>query len=258
MRIPAVARTCRRCGRGRGSRQGRGSGLTRRTEESALDGAPSRPSPNCPCMWRLNAASLHAKDRGTGGAQASAFFLNRSAHVEGYTFEGYRNPDGSVGTRNVLAITTTVQCVAGVVDHVLQRIRSELLPRFVNVDDAIGLEHIYGCGVAIDAPDADIPIRTLRNISLNPNFAGGLMVVGLGCEKLPPERLLPLGAVTAGSRLRFGAFAGRNARRFRGDDRCHHGGRREAPRAAGCTPARKVPCIGSSACSAAAATPSPA
>src|SRR5262252_2597916 len=113
--------------------------------------------------------------------------------LEGFTFEGYRNPDGSVGTRNVLAITTTVQCVAGVVDHAVQRIRSELLPRFANVDDAIGLEHIYGCGVAIDAPDADIPIRTLRNISLNPNFGGGLMVVGLGCEKLQPERLLPPG-----------------------------------------------------------------
>jgi len=117
--------------------------------------------------------------------------------LEGYTFEGYRNPDGSVGTRNVLAITTTVQCVAGVVDHAVQRIRSELLGRFANVDDAIGLEHIYGCGVAIDAPDADIPIRTLRNISLNPNFGGGLMVVGLGCEKLQPQRLLPFGTVTA-------------------------------------------------------------
>ena len=37
--------------------------------------------------------------------------------LEGYTFEGYRNADGSVGTRNILAITTTVQCVAGVVEH---------------------------------------------------------------------------------------------------------------------------------------------
>ena len=38
------------------------------------------------------------------------------APLEGYTFEGYRNPDGSVGTRNILAITQTVQCVAGVTD----------------------------------------------------------------------------------------------------------------------------------------------
>ena len=115
--------------------------------------------------------------------------------LEGYTFEGFRNPDGSVGTRNILAITQTVQCVAGVTDFALQRIKSELLPKFPNVDDVVALEHGYGCGVAIDAPDAVIPIRTLRNISLNPNFGGEVMVVSLGCEKLQPERLLPPGSI---------------------------------------------------------------
>ncbi len=114
--------------------------------------------------------------------------------LEGYTFEGFRNPDGSVGTRNILAITQTVQCVAGVTDFAVQRIKSELLPKFPNVDDVVALEHGYGCGVAIDAPDAVIPIRTLRNISLNPNFGGEVMVVSLGCEKLQPERLLPPGS----------------------------------------------------------------
>ena len=114
--------------------------------------------------------------------------------LAGYTFEGFRNADGSVGTRNILAITTTVQCVAGVVEHAVARIKAELLPRFPNVDDVVGLEHGYGCGVAIDAPDAQIPIRTLRNISKNPNFGGEIMVVSLGCEKLQPERLLPPGS----------------------------------------------------------------
>ncbi len=115
--------------------------------------------------------------------------------LEGYTFEGFRNPDGSVGTRNILAITQTVQCVAGVTDFAVQRIKAELLPRFANVDDVVALEHSYGCGVAIDAPDAVVPIRTLRNISLNPNFGGEVMVVSLGCEKLQPERLLPPGSI---------------------------------------------------------------
>jgi galactarate dehydratase len=96
-----------------------------------------------------------------------------------------------VGTRNILAITTTVQCVAGVVDFAVRRIKAELLPRYPNVDDVVGLEHTYGCGVAIDAPGAEIPIRTLRNISLNPNFGGEVMVVSLGCEKLQPGRLMP-------------------------------------------------------------------
>ncbi|WP_304306912.1 UxaA family hydrolase, partial [Pseudacidovorax intermedius] len=115
--------------------------------------------------------------------------------LEGYTFEGYRNADGSVGTRNILAITQTVQCVAGVTDFAVQRIKAELLPRYPNVDDVVALEHSYGCGVAIDAPDAVVPIRTLRNISLNPNFGGEVMVVSLGCEKLQPERLLPPGSI---------------------------------------------------------------
>ncbi len=116
--------------------------------------------------------------------------------LDGYTFEGYRNADGSVGTRNILAITTTVQCVSGVVEFAVARIKVELLPKYPNVDDVVGLEHTYGCGVAIDAPDAIIPIRTLRNISLNPNFGGEVMVVSLGCEKLQPERLLPSGSFT--------------------------------------------------------------
>ena len=111
--------------------------------------------------------------------------------LEGYTFEGFLNDDGSVGTKNILGITTTVQCVAATVDFAVRRIKSELLPRYANVDDVIALTHNYGCGVAIDAPDAEIPIRTLHNLSLNPNLGGAPMVVSLGCEKLQPVRLLP-------------------------------------------------------------------
>jgi galactarate dehydratase len=123
--------------------------------------------------------------------------------LEGHTFQGYRNADGSVGTRNLLAITTTVQCVAGVLDFAVDRIRAELLPKYPNVDDVIGLEHSYGCGVAIDAPDAEIPIRTLRHISQNPNFGGEVMVLSLGCEKLQPERLLPPGTIPIGGHVRL-------------------------------------------------------
>jgi galactarate dehydratase len=123
--------------------------------------------------------------------------------LEGFTFEGYRNPDGSVGTRNLLAISTTVQCVAGVLDVAVERIRAELLPRFPNVDGVVGLEHTYGCGVAIDAPGAEIPIRTLRHIAQNPNFGGEVMLLSLGCEKLQPERLLPSGSIPIGGAVRL-------------------------------------------------------
>ncbi|WP_049631184.1 galactarate dehydratase [Cellvibrio sp. pealriver] len=117
--------------------------------------------------------------------------------LDNFTFQGYRNADGSVGTRNILAITQTVQCVAGVVDYAVKIIREQLLPKYPNVDGVIGLSHSYGCGVAIDAPAAPIPIRTIRNISLNPNFGGEIMVISLGCEKLQPSRLMPAGSIPA-------------------------------------------------------------
>ena len=109
--------------------------------------------------------------------------------LEGITFEGYRNADGSAGTRNILGLTTTVQCVAPTVEHAVRRIRAEILPRFPGVDDVVALTHTYGCGVAIDAPYAAIPIRTVRNLASNPNLGGQTLAVSLGCEKLQPERL---------------------------------------------------------------------
>jgi galactarate dehydratase len=111
--------------------------------------------------------------------------------LEGYTFDGYRNSDGSVGTKNILGVSTTVQCVAATVDYAVRRIKDEILPHYPNVDDVVAITHHYGCGVAIDAPGAAVPIRTLRNLSLNPNFGGEPLLISLGCEKLQPARMLP-------------------------------------------------------------------
>ncbi len=118
-------------------------------------------------------------------------FPSESLRITGYTFQGYKNADGSVGTKNILGITTSVQCVAGITDYVENKIRKELLPKYPNVDGVFAFNHSYGCGIAIDAPAAMIPIRTIQNIAQNPNFGGEIMVIGLGCEKLRPERLLP-------------------------------------------------------------------
>ena len=107
------------------------------------------------------------------------------------TFEGYRNPNGGyAGTRNILGISTTVQCVTGVLNVAVKKIREELLPKYPNVDAVVPINHAYGCGVAINAPEAEIPIRALRNLVKHPNFGGQVMVVALGCEKLTVERLL--------------------------------------------------------------------
>jgi galactarate dehydratase len=111
--------------------------------------------------------------------------------LTGYTFEGFRNLDGSVATKNLLGITTTVQCVAPTVDYAVRRIKNEILPRFPNVDDVVAITHTYGCGIAMDAPGAEVPISTIRHISTHLNLGGAPLVVSLGCEKLQPERLFP-------------------------------------------------------------------
>lgn len=110
------------------------------------------------------------------------------------TWEGYPNPwgDGPAGTRNILCINTTVQCVTGVVNDAISIIRQELLPKYPNVDDVMTVNHQYGCGVAIDAPDAKVPQRIIQNIALHPNFGGEFMLVGLGCEKFSSERFCAL------------------------------------------------------------------
>ena len=110
--------------------------------------------------------------------------------LEGFTFQGYRNADGTVGTRNILGITTTVQCVTGVLDHAVKKIREQLLPKYPNVDDVVALTHSYGCGVAINARDAYIPIRTVRNLARNPNLGGEALVISLGCEKLQAGQVM--------------------------------------------------------------------
>jgi galactarate dehydratase len=104
-----------------------------------------------------------------------------------------------VGTRNILGVVTTVQCVAPTVEYAVRRIKAELLPRFPNVDDAVAVTHSYGCGVAIDAPGARIPIATLRHISLHANMAGQPLVVSLGCEKMQPAVLFGSGFPAAES-----------------------------------------------------------
>src|SRR6201987_1302462 len=52
--------------------------------------------------------------------------------LEGYTFEGFRNPDGSVGTKNILGISTSVQCVRGTLEDAIKKIRRDLLPNYPN------------------------------------------------------------------------------------------------------------------------------
>ena len=127
------------------------------------------------------------------------------------TWMGYRNAAGPAGVRNLLGIVTTVQCVAGVVKAAVERIRRELLPRYPNVDGVVAVTHPYGCGVAIDAPLAYLPIRAVRNVISHPSFGGEIMVVGLGCEKLTYDKLLDPEDITPENVLTLQDWAGYDA-----------------------------------------------
>ena len=127
------------------------------------------------------------------------------------TWLGYRNKTGPAGTRNLLGIVTTVQCAAGVVRVAVERIKRELLPKYPNVDEVVAITHPYGCGVAINAPLAPIPIRAITNVIRHPNFGGEIMVVGLGCEKLTYDRVLPPEDITPDNCLTLQDFAGHDA-----------------------------------------------
>ena len=127
------------------------------------------------------------------------------------TWMGYRNKTGPAGTRNLLGIVTTVQCAAGVLKVAVERIKRELLPKYPNVDGVVAVTHPYGCGVAINAPLAYIPIRAITNVIRHPNFGGEIMVVGLGCEKLTYDRVLPPEDITPENVLTLQDYAGHDA-----------------------------------------------
>ena len=122
--------------------------------------------------------------------RAAESFVESPANLPA-VFEGFEVQGSQfAGTRNILGIIPSVQCAAGVLNVAAEKIKIELLPKYPNVDDVVVLNHSYGCGVSINAPDAPIPIRTLKNLIHNPNFGGEIMVVALGCEKLTLDMIL--------------------------------------------------------------------
>ena len=127
------------------------------------------------------------------------------------TWMGYRNAQGPAGTKNLLGIVTTVQCAAGVLKVAVERIKKELLPKYEHVDGVVAVTHPYGCGVAINAPMAHIPIRAVANLIHHPNFGGEIMVVGLGCEKLTYDRVVQEEDITPENVLTLQDYPGHDA-----------------------------------------------
>lgn len=116
--------------------------------------------------------------------------------VEPRTFLGYRRRDGRVGTRNYVAVISTVNCSAATSRFIAQRLEREILEDYQNVDGILALTHKGGCGMRFEGIDHEQLDRVLGGFAKHPNV-GAYLIVGLGCEDGQPlhlvarERLLP-------------------------------------------------------------------
>jgi len=97
------------------------------------------------------------------------------------SFQGYARPGGRVGTRNYVAVISSVNCSASVSHYVKDRLKLEDLRRdFPNVDGVVAFTHKSGCGMQPGEPH-QLLMRVLAGIARHPNIAGYVMI-GLGCE----------------------------------------------------------------------------
>ncbi len=98
------------------------------------------------------------------------------------TFKGYRRANGDVGIRNEIWIIPTVGCVNGIANQLAASLQAET--GGAGVDAIVAYPHNYGCSQLGD--DHENTKKILRNMILHPN-AGGVLVVGLGCENNQPD-----------------------------------------------------------------------
>lgn len=104
-------------------------------------------------------------------------------------FMGYPRTNGKAGTRNYIAIITSVNCSASVASFVAVEVaKSSLLDEYENIDGVIAFTHNSGCGMADRDEGFDILQRTLWGHAVNPNV-GGVLLLGLGCEVLQLPKL---------------------------------------------------------------------
>src|SRR6185436_17300687 len=96
-------------------------------------------------------------------------------------FQGYARPGGRVGTRNYLAVISSVNCSASVSHYVRDRFRTgEFKREFPNVDGVVAFTHKSGCALDPGEPQ-EVLQRVLAGMARHPNISGYVMI-GLGCE----------------------------------------------------------------------------
>ncbi len=97
------------------------------------------------------------------------------------TFRGYRRANGKVGTRNYIAVITSVNCSATAARQIAAAFGPEEMAQYPNVDGVVAFVHGTGCGMADSGDGFEALQRVMWGYAKHPNHAGVLMV-GLGCE----------------------------------------------------------------------------
>ncbi len=99
------------------------------------------------------------------------------------TFQGFRRPDGRIGTRNFILIVPTSMCASHEASQIATIAEFTIFTReqFPNVDGIVAIPHNRGCGCS-DGSNIQVMLRTLANYAEHPNV-GGVIFIGLGCEK---------------------------------------------------------------------------
>jgi len=117
------------------------------------------------------------------------------------TFEGYMRSDGRAGTRNFIAVITSVNCSATAGHRIAEHFTPETLADYPDVDGVAAFVHGTGCAMAHNSEGFDNLQRVMWGYARNPNCAGVLMV-GLGCESNQIDFLLDVYGIERGPSFR--------------------------------------------------------
>ena len=113
------------------------------------------------------------------------------------TFMGYRRENGKVGTRNFIAVLTSVNCSATAARRIAEHFTPERLAPYPNVDGVTAFVHGTGCGMADAGDGFEALQRVMWGYARNPNVVGVLMA-GLGCETMQIDWLMEAFGLTPG------------------------------------------------------------
>ena len=117
-------------------------------------------------------------------------------------FLGYSRPDGRAGTRNYIAIISSVNCSATVSKNIAEYFnRQGGLKQRLNIDGVIALTHGGGCGMKSQGEGYRVLTRTLQGYARNPNV-GGVLMIGLGCETNQVHQIVEKYELTEGPTFR--------------------------------------------------------